>query len=128
MTGPPLLAEQTQKNSSCSAISQIIFNEQSAFPNVQLPCVDVRDVAKAHIDSIFLDNLSNRNDRFLMAAQSIWYKDICKLLQSNQDRIFDQIPHGNIQKNRNIGYITIKIASMIYPDLKTLIPFLNRPI
>ena len=50
ITGPPIYREAY--NSSCQAIDAIINNKQWGFPEVQLPIVDVRDVAKAHLISL----------------------------------------------------------------------------
>lgn len=55
------------------------------YPNVHLPTVDVRDCAKAHIISAFSPKFKGRNDRLLMAAESLWYKEIIEALRSNQN-------------------------------------------
>ena len=87
-----------------------------------MPAVDVRDVAEAHIFAAL--DLKGRNDRFLIAKESVWYKDIIQILKDNQDKIGYQ----NKLKNREIGYFTLKIGSLFYPDLKYLLAFLNKKI
>lgn len=86
------------------------------FPNVSLPTVDVRDVAAAHIEAALSPKFQNRNDRFILSARSLWYKDIIAHLK---------LKHSPKIKSRHIGYATIKFGSFLNPDLKTLIPFLD---
>lgn len=56
IVGPPLCPSSAYPlgpgtNSSCDAISQILYNKMPVYPNVSLPMVDVRDVARAHISA-----------------------------------------------------------------------------
>jgi len=61
----------------------ILTNKQKGLPNVSIPMVDVRDVAYAHIQALFSQTLENRNDRFLLSAESLWVKDIIQILKDN---------------------------------------------
>ena len=53
-----------------------MFGENQIIPNVSFPMVDVRDVAHAHIESTFSSKFLTRNDRLLISAETMWYKDI----------------------------------------------------
>ena len=66
ISGPLLYREAY--NSSCGAVSVIITNTQYGFPEVQLPVVDVRDVAQAHILSLTNRELQGFNGRYLLAT------------------------------------------------------------
>ena len=132
MVGPPAISSAAfcgdYTNSSFSAISQILYNQQPAFPNVSLPVADVRDVAAAHVNAALLPELAGRNDRFLLAAETLWFEEIIKILQEHQEEIFGDASHEKI-RTRIVGYFTIKIASStFYPGLKSLIPFLGSKI
>ena len=82
----------------------------------------MRDVASAHVFSAL--ELPNRNDRFLINSESIWYKDLVQILIENQDRI----GYTNKIQSREIGYMTLKLGSFVYSDLKGILPFLNKKI
>ena len=84
-----------------------------------MPIVDVRNVAEAHVMAALDPMFQNRNDRFLLSAGSIWYKEIIKFLRENHDKSI---------KSREIGYFTLKFGQLINPNLKKLIPFLNKEI
>ena len=61
----------------------------------------------------------------MISAETLQYKDIVQLLKDKQDEIFEGKKFKKIN-SREIGYFTIKIASMFYPQLKDLIPFLGK--
>ena len=81
MVGPPLYEDLISTNSSCKQIQTILKNELPIYPNVSLPTVDVRDVASAHILAALSAKFASRNDRFFLAACSLWFKDIISTLQ-----------------------------------------------
>ena len=49
-------------------------------PRVNLPIVDVRDVALAHLNAIKVPEA--RNQRFILSSQSIWFREIAEALKS----------------------------------------------
>mmetsp|Transcript_17724 Transcript_17724/g.29999 ORF Transcript_17724/g.29999 Transcript_17724/m.29999 type:complete len:201 (-) Transcript_17724:233-835(-) len=89
MVGPPLLPQLAETNSSCKAISQLIYNQQQVYPNVNLPIVDVRDVAKAHVLAALSPDLQKRTDRLMLSAESLWYEEIVEQLFKSQGEIFE---------------------------------------
>lgn len=48
----------------------------NVYPNISLPTVDVRDVAEAHVNAILSPTLKNRNNRIMLSAETLWYKEI----------------------------------------------------
>jgi nucleoside-diphosphate-sugar epimerase len=54
--GEPMYREAF--NSSCLTIAQILNNEQTGFPEVHLPTIDVQDLARAHIACMVDKNYS----------------------------------------------------------------------
>ncbi len=49
-----------------------------ATPNIHLGIVDVRDVAKAHVDAIL--NQGSNNERFILCTSSFWLYEISQIL------------------------------------------------
>ena len=82
----------------------------------------MRDVAAAHVLAAL--ELPNRNDRFLINSESIWYKDLVQILKDNKEKI----GYSKEIQSREIGYMTLKLGSFVYSDLKGIIPFLNKEI
>ena len=120
MIGPPLYREIALKNSSCDGIRAILYNSQYGFPQISLPMVDVRDVAEAHINAIMSDKFKNVNARFLVAAKSLWFKDIIRVLKE------DEKIHGKKIKTKILGRFTMTLGSVINPQLKNLLPFVDH--
>ena len=91
--------------------------------------VDVRDVAQAHVNAALSPALQSRNDRFLLSADTLWFKEIIETMQKNEAEIFGDCSDYEKIRTRIIGYFTIKIAaSTFYPGLKNIIPFLGSKI
>ena len=47
-------------------------------PKIQMPVVDVRDVAQAHLNGIKLPEAGN--NRFALSAKVYWFRDILEVL------------------------------------------------
>jgi hypothetical protein len=100
-------------SSSCRAIQSILDSSQAAFPEVMLPVIDVRDVAHAHVLMI-TDRRFDKNGRFLLATQSLWFSEIIKLLKQNQREI-----GCKRIKTRVLGQIALNIAALlINPEVR----------
>jgi len=84
ISGPPLYKESF--NSSCEAISSILNSTQFGFPQVQLPIIDVRDLAKLHTLSL-VDSSFSKHGRYFAASQSLWFSEIIELLKNNRQEI-----------------------------------------
>ncbi|MAV64467.1 MAG: aldehyde reductase [Candidatus Marinimicrobia bacterium] len=67
-------------SASLSIFNMLIKKEMPMVPRVKMPLVDVRDVSRAHVNS--LENRKSYNKRFLVCENTYWFKDICEKLKS----------------------------------------------
>jgi len=119
MVGPPLYKDLLRTNSSCQAIGAVLNNLQYGFPEIQLPIVDVRDVAAGHIQAMLLDSLRSMNGRYLVASESLWFSEILKTLKSE--------PSFKV-KTRILGPLTLAVGKLINPEIANIMPFVHTPI
>jgi dihydroflavonol-4-reductase len=90
-----------------------------SYPLVQMPCVDVRDVAEAHLQAILKPEAAGR--RFLMASESMWMGDICKILTDKWGKQY-KIPQKQASK------CMMTILSWFISDLKMIMPMWGREV
>jgi hypothetical protein len=78
-----------------------------------LPVIDVRDVAHTHFLMIN-DKRFDRNGRYLLSTQSLWFSEIIDLLKKNRRET------GSKRiKTRVLGQIAINIAALlINPEVR----------
>jgi nucleoside-diphosphate-sugar epimerase len=88
-----------------------------------LPVMDVRDVARAHV-LMLTDKRFNKNGRFLLSTQSLWFSEIIELLKKNRRET------GSKRiKTRVLGQIPLNIAAIfINPEVRQILPFVNKKI
>lgn len=68
------------ENGSCTVVGRMMdFRTYLASPKVSLGVVDVRDVARAHVEA--LRTSASDGERILISAQSIWFKDMMNWLR-----------------------------------------------
>ncbi|CAJ0565964.1 unnamed protein product, partial [Mesorhabditis spiculigera] len=76
VVGPPLIDEQ---GASITVIRRFLNGEMPAVPALSLALVDVRDVAKAHVEAMHRPETDG--ERILCTAQpSFWFRDIARVL------------------------------------------------
>ena len=69
------------KNSASLNIFKMLIDRKiPMIPKIKVPLVDVRDVAKAHVDSI--ENANSIGKRFLLCENTFWMKDITLKMRS----------------------------------------------
>jgi len=68
-----------------------------------------------------------RNDRFLISAETLWMKEIVSLLKEREKDIFEGSSR-KIKTPRQIGAMTLRVASIFQKETRQLIPFLNKDI
>jgi len=91
---------------------------------VQLPIVDVRDVAAAHVFAMTHPDLRGFNGRYLMATQSLWFSEMVDALRARRS----ELGLGRL-KTRKIGRFFIHFAALaINPSLRQILPFVNQPL
>lgn len=92
-----------------------------------MPMVDVRDVANAHIQTALDPKHGHRNERWLMATESLFYSELTQLIYDRQKEIVGETGH-RIKKSRKVGFLTLQIGSLIFRGVGSILPFLDRKI
>lgn len=64
--------------SSGDVFKKILLGEFPGLPYVQMPTVDVRDCAEAHLNAILRDEANGH--RFIMCSQDIWMNELGQIL------------------------------------------------
>lgn len=77
IAGPPL---DGRFGSSLRAVQRLLAAKDPALPDIYLPTVDVRDVAKAHV--LALEKPETAGKRILMAAGTLSFVDIAKAVKA----------------------------------------------
>jgi len=73
--GPALKVESSVSIDFCRGL---ITGKLPAIPHGSFPMVDVRDCAQAHLLALKVPEAANR--RFLCTYDTLWYKDLAKLV------------------------------------------------
>ena len=74
--GPSLI---TGDFSSGQIVMKLLSGKFPGMPKIMMPIVDVRDVARAHLQAIKIDDAKNK--RFILSADSLWFKDVAEALK-----------------------------------------------
>ena len=61
-----------------------------------MPTVDVRDVAKAHLEGVLRDEANNK--RFVLCAEDVWMTEIGQMLHKKYSQHYRRITHTQINK------------------------------
>ena len=59
--------------SSGDIIKRTMMNDFPGVPKINLGCVDVRDVALAHLNAVLVPEA--RNQRFILVSESCWMRE-----------------------------------------------------
>ena len=73
-----------------------------AMPKIQMPVVDVRDVAYAHLQALKVEEAKNK--RFILSEKSMWLVEICTVLKNHYG-------DGFKLNNKEVGYCPVKMAA-----------------
>lgn len=74
--GPLLINEE---GASITVMRRFLNGQMPAYPELNLACVDVRDVAKAHVEAMRCPE--SDGERILITSQpSFWFRDIARIL------------------------------------------------
>lgn len=85
-----------------------------------MPIIDVRDVALAHIKAIMMPSQTNKNGRYLLSTESLWFSEIINCLKDEEKKLGAKI------KTKVLGNFTLSIAKWINPEIKHILPFVNQ--
>lgn len=103
--------------SSGAIIKKILLGKYPGYPKVLFGCVDVREVARAHLQAIKVPEA--KNNRFVLNQKTHWFVDIAKILHEN----FGQ--HYKF-KVKEFGYCPVKIASLFIGELRDILPLWGK--
>lgn len=113
--GPSLI---TGDFSSGQIVMNFLSGKFPGMPKIMMPIVDVRDVARAHLQAILIDDAKNK--RFILSADSLWFKDVAEALKQ-------RYPKHNI-KSGELGYCPMKVISWFDDSVKMILPAWNKVI
>lgn len=103
--------------SSISVIERILKGKDPMLPDLRFPIVDVRDVAKMHVDAIKKD--STRGERILASSETRSFVEMAKLLKSTY-------PKSKV-KTGQAPSLLIKFLSLFDGDIKAVLPLVGKP-
>jgi len=103
--------------SSISLVERILKGSDPMLPDLKFALVDVRDVAKMHVDAIKMDE--TKGERILSSSESISFVQIAKYLKS----IY---PKSKI-KTAQAPTALIKFLAIFDGTIKTILPQLGKP-
>jgi dihydroflavonol-4-reductase len=103
--------------SSISVVERILKGKDPMLPDLRFPIVDVRDVAKIHVDSI--KNESTKGERILASSETYSFVEIAKYLKS----IY---PQSKVKTAKAPSAI-IKLLSLFDGEIKAVLPLLGKP-
>jgi dihydroflavonol-4-reductase len=112
--GAPL---DTNFGSSISVIERILNGKDPMLPDLKFAIVDVRDVAKMHVDSIKVD--ATRGERILASSETKSFVEIAKLLKS----IY---PKSKV-KTAQAPIFLIQFLAIFDGTVKSILPQLGKP-
>jgi dihydroflavonol-4-reductase len=94
-------------------VKKILMREYPGMPKVKMPCVDVRNVALAHLNGLKNENAANK--RFILCGDSVWFSDLGKFL--------DEKYHASYHPpTKTLSKFFCKIGSLFIKDLKAVMP------
>ena len=103
--------------SSISVVERILKGSDPMLPDLKFAIVDVRDVAKMHVDAIKIDE--TKGERILSSSETKSFVEIAKYLKS----IYPQSKVKTTQAPTAI----IKFLSVFDGTIKTILPQLGKP-
>ena len=102
--------------SSGQIIKKLMDAVYPGMPKITMPVVDVRDCAQAHLQALKVPEA--RNSRFILSAETLWFKDYAQALK-------EKYPRNKI-KSGELGYCPVKVASWFDPSVKMILPFWGK--
>ncbi|QLL23990.1 dihydrokaempferol 4-reductase [Actinobacteria bacterium IMCC25003] len=103
--------------SSISVVERILKGKDPMLPDLRFPIVDVRDVARMHVDSI--KNETTKGERILASSETYSFVEIAKYLKS----IY---PKSKV-KTAQAPSALIKLVSLFDGEIKAVLPLLGKP-
>ncbi len=111
--GPPLDAHF---GTSVSLIERLLKASDPMLPNFGFACVDVRDVALAHV--LALTTPGTAGKRYITSDQFLWFTDIAQILKTN-------FPTRKIVTRRAPDFV-VRILGIFDKSIASIVPILGR--
>jgi len=103
--------------SSISLVERILLGKDPMLPDLKFSIVDVRDVAKMHVDSI--KNDASKGERILATAGTKSFVDIAKLLKATY-------PKSKVKSAKAPTFL-VYLLSFFDSTIKGILPQLGKP-
>jgi dihydroflavonol-4-reductase len=103
--------------SSISLVERILKGRDPMLPDLKFAIVDVRDVAKMHVDAVKNDN--TKGERVIASSQTRSFVEIAKLLKSFY-------PQSKV-KSAQAPTFVIRMLSLFDASIKPILPQLGKP-
>lgn len=101
---------------SVALIERVLAARDPAVPDLRLPVVDVRDVARMHVDA--LARPASEGRRFIACAETISFYDIARLVaDAYRDRRI---------VTRRVPSLFVRLLAIFDPSLRSALPLLGR--
>ena len=97
---------------------QLLEHKINRVPNVNMPLVDVRDVALAHISALTAQGAADH--RHLLVAESIWFTSTARILSEEFSKYGYDVP------TKKASYISLWLSGRFDPKKRRLLTTLNR--
>ncbi|SMY06484.1 SDR family oxidoreductase [Flavimaricola marinus] len=111
--GPPL---DRHYGSSISVVERMLRAKDPALPNMGFPSVDVRDVAKLHVDA--LSTPASEGKRVIASEQFMWFVEMAETLK-------DAYPDRKIVTRRAPNFM-IRLIALFDPAIRSILPSLGK--
>jgi dihydroflavonol-4-reductase len=103
--------------SSISIIQRVLKGKDPMLPDLRFAIVDVKDVAKMHVDCI--DVKATYGQRIIASADTLSFVQIAKILKS-------AFPKSNTKTGKAPNFL-IRILANFDADIRTILPSLGKP-
>jgi dihydroflavonol-4-reductase len=103
--------------SSISVVERLLIGKDPMLPDLQFAIVDVRDVAKMHVDAIKVD--ATKGERILASSGTMSFVQVAKYLKS-------VYPKSNV-KTAQAPTALLKLLSRVDGAIKTILPQVGKP-
>jgi len=108
----------SDSGTSGEIVRQLMTRAMPACPRVGFACVDVRDVASAHLAAMTMPDAAGK--RFICAIEFAWFSDIAKILDERFSKDGYKIPTGELPN------FVPRIMQHFNPVLKQIVPNLGK--
>lgn len=114
VTGP-LLADNA--GTSLEVVERMLKGDLPGLPQIGFRCVDVRDVAAAHVAALTAPNAPG--NRYCCVTEFLWFEDIAHMLKDALGEAADKVP------TRKLPNVLVRLGSLFDPSLKLITPNLG---